>query len=73
MDKEYSGILRRKISEILGEPIDDSVDADDLMFDLGLRYLRKMAADKKKRVNRKKAHQLSLWVDEAASKQALVA
>lgn len=73
MDKEYGGILRRKISEILGESIDDSIDADDLMFDLGLRYLRKMAADKKKRVNRKKAHQLSLWVDEAASKQALVA
>ena len=73
MDKEYNGILRRKISDILGEPIDDSIDADDLMFDLGMRYLRKMAADKKRRDHRKKAHQLSLWVDDAASKQALVA
>ena len=72
MDKEYNDILRHKISEILGEPIDDSIDADDLMFDLGMRYLRKMAADKKRRGHRKRAHQLSLWVDEAASKQALV-
>ena len=72
MDKEYNDILRRKISDILGEPIDDSIEADDLMFDLGMRYLRKMAADKKRRDKRKKAHQLSLWVDDAASKQALV-
>ena len=39
-DREYDEVLRRKISEIPDEPLDESVDADDLMFDLGMRYLR---------------------------------
>lgn len=72
MDRDFDEILRRRISQILGEPIDESVDADDLMFDLGMRYLRRIAAEKRKRVYRKKAHQLSLWVEDAASKKALV-
>ena len=70
IDREYDEVLRRKISETLGEPIDESVDADDLMFDLGLRYLRMMAAEKKS-VD-KKENQLSLWTRDAASKKALV-
>ena len=70
-DREFDEVLRRKISQILDEPIDESIDADDLMFDLGMRYLRMMAAEKKKRAN-KKANQLSLWVKDAASKKALV-
>ena len=47
-DKEFDGVLRRKIGEILGERIDESISADDLMFDLGLRYLRTVAAEKKR-------------------------
>ena len=70
-DKQYDELLRRKISEITGEPVDEGIDADDLMFDLGLRYLRMKAAEK--RINdSRKAHQLSLWVRDAASKNALV-
>ncbi len=70
-DKEFDEVLRRKISQILDEPIDESVDADDLMFDLGMRYLRMMAAEKK-RMASKEANQLSLWARDAASKKALV-
>ncbi len=70
-DREYDEVLRRKISEILDEPVDESIDADDLMFDLGFRYLRMMAAEKKKKAS-KKDHQLSLWVRDAASRKALV-
>lgn len=33
-DKEYDEVLRSRISEILDETIDESMDADDLMFDL---------------------------------------
>ena len=69
---EYSDILRRKISQILDEPIDENIDADDLMFDLGMRYLRKLEADRKKRASQKKAQPLSLWADGAASKRALI-
>ena len=47
-DKEFDEILRSRISEILEEPIEESVDADDLMFDLGFRYLRMIEAKKKK-------------------------
>ncbi len=70
-DNEFDEILRRKISEALGEPIEEDVDADDLMFDLGMRYLRLITAEKKK-TESKKERQLSLWVKDAASKQALV-
>ena len=70
-DREFDEILRRKISETLDEPIDESIDADDLMFDLGMRYLRMVASEKRKTA-RKKMNQLSLWVDDAASKRALV-
>ena len=70
-DKEFDELLRRKISDTLGEQIDDSIDADDLMFDLGMRYLRLMAAEKKK-TDSKKAHQLSLWSENAVSKKALI-
>ena len=70
-DKEFDEILRKKISETLDEPIDERIDADDLMFDLGMRYLRMMIAEKKKSVNKKKKT-LSLWVSDAASKRALV-
>ena len=75
MDRNLDEILRRKISETLGETIDESIDADDLMFDLGMRYLRMMDADRKRRTRKKahkKAHQLSLWADDAPSKQALI-
>jgi len=72
MKREFNEILRRRISETLGETFDDGIDADDLMFDLGMRYLRRMAVEKRKRENKKKAHQLSLWADDAASKKALV-
>ncbi|MBR2571063.1 MAG: hypothetical protein IKE30_02890 [Clostridia bacterium] len=58
-ERRFDEVLRRKISEALDEPIDESINADDLMFDLGIRYLRMMAAEKKKRAN-KKANQLSL-------------
>ena len=69
-DREFDEVLRRKISATLDEPIDESIDADDLMFDLGMRYLRMMAAEKKKKAVRK-ADQLSLWVEDAASRKAL--
>ena len=69
-DREFDELLRRKISETLEEPIDESIDADDLMFDLGMRYLRLTAAHRKKKASRKIV-QLSLWADGAASKKAL--
>ena len=37
-NKEFDDILRRKISETLGEPVDEGKNAEDLMFDLGMRY-----------------------------------
>ncbi len=39
-DREFDELLRQKISETLEEPIDESIDADDLMFDLGMRYFK---------------------------------
>ena len=71
-DREFDEVLRRKISETLDEEIDEDIDADDLMFDLGMRFLRMKAAEKKKRAS-KKANQLSLWVEDSASKRALIA
>ena len=71
-DREFDEILKRKISETLGEPVQEGVDADDLMFDLGLRYLRMAAAEKKKKAG-EKADPLSLWAEGAASKRALTA
>ena len=70
-DREFDEVLRRKISETLNEEIDDSMDADDLMFDLGMRYLRMIAAEKKQAG--KRSGQLSLWTDGAASREALLA
>ena len=70
-DREYDEVLRKKIGEILGEDIDGGVDADDLMFDLGMRYLRMKAAEKKRRAD-EKADRLSLWAEGSASKKALV-
>ena len=70
-DREFDEVLRKKISETLGEQIDESVDADDLMFDLGMRYLRMMAIKKRKKED-KKENRLSLWAENAASKKALV-
>ncbi len=67
----FDDMLRRKIGEILDEPIDDSINADDLMFDLGMRYLRMTAAEKKKSASRKE-NVLSLWVKDAASRKALI-
>ena len=67
----FDDMLRRKIGEILDEPIDDSINADDLMFDLGMRYLRMTAAEKKKNASRKE-NVLSLWVKDAASRKALI-
>ena len=70
-DREFDEVLRRKISETLDEPLDESINADDLMFDLGMRYLRLMASQK--RINAyKRKKQLSLWVEDTASKNALV-
>lgn len=69
-DREFDEVLRRKIGEVLGEQIDESVDADDLMFDLGMRYLRMIAAEKKSLAS-KKENQLSLWQKDAASRTAL--
>jgi len=68
---EFDEVLRRKISELLGEPLDESINADDLMFDLGMRYLRVATAEKRKKAD-SKATQLSLWVDGSASKKALI-
>ena len=70
-DREFDEVLRKKISETLEEPIDENIEAEDLMFDLGMRYLRMMTSEKKQQA-RKKASQLSLWVEDAASKKALV-
>ena len=67
----FDEILRQKISKTLNEPIDESCSADDLMFDLGLRYLRLMAAEKKNMAS-KIVDPLSLWVNNAASKKALI-
>ena len=72
MDRDFNEILRQKISQVLDEPIDEGIDADDLMFDLGMRYLRRMEKEKRKRTGRKKAHQLTLWAEDAPSKKALV-
>ena len=69
-DREFDEVLRRKIGEVLGEQIDESVDADDLMFDLGMRYLRMIAAEKKSLAS-KKENQLSLWQKDTASRTAL--
>ena len=67
---DFDEVLRNRISEILDEPIDESINADDLMFDLGFRYLRREAARKKRKAN-EKAGQLSLWVKDAPSKKVL--
>ena len=67
-EQEFSEVFRRKIREILDEQVDENINAEDLMFDLGMRYLRMMAAEKKKQIS-KKANQLSLWVEDAASKR----
>lgn len=72
MNRDFNEILRHKISQVLDEPIDEGIDADDLMFDLGMRYLRRMEREKRKRTGRKKAHQLTLWAEDAPSKRALV-
>ena len=72
MNRDFNEILRHKISQVLDEPIDEGIDADDLMFDLGMRYLRRMEREKRKRTGRKKAHQLTLWAEDAPSKKALV-
>ena len=53
-DREFDELLRQKISETLEEPIDESIDADDLMFDLGMRYFRMVAAEKKKSEGKKR-------------------
>ena len=70
-DRDFDEVLRKKISEALDEPIDESVDADDLIFDLGIRYLRMAAAEKKKRADRKR-NPLTLWTEGAASAKALI-
>lgn len=41
------------------------------MFDLGMRYLRQITTEKRMTESRKE-RQLSLWVKDAASKQALI-
>ena len=69
-DRDYDDLLRKRISDIMGEPVDEDINADDLMFDLGLRYLR-MKAQEKRIDDSKKANQLSLWVKDAASRKAL--
>lgn len=69
-DKDYDDLLRKRISDIMGEPVDEDTNADDLMFDLGLRYLR-MKAQEKRIDASKKANQLSLWVKDTASRKAL--
>ena len=48
----FDDVLRRKISQLLGEELDESVHADDLMFDLGMRYLRLTAAKKSRPIQR---------------------
>ena len=69
-DNGFNEVFRKKISETLGEPIEEGIDADDLMFDLGMRYLRQVAAEKKNAAD-KKARQLSFWAPDAASRKAL--
>ena len=68
---DFDELLRKRISEALGEPIEEGIDADDLMFDLGMRYLRQITTEKRMTESRKE-RQLSLWVKDAASKQALI-
>ena len=70
-DNDFDELLRKRISEALGEPIEEGIDADDLMFDLGMRYLRQITTEKRMTESRKE-RQLSLWVKDAASKQALI-
>ena len=70
-DKTFDEILKRKISEVLDETIDEDMNADDLMFDLGMRYLRMAAAHRKKK-NAKKENLLSLWDEKAKSRHALM-
>ncbi|MBQ7557716.1 MAG: haloacid dehalogenase-like hydrolase [Lachnospiraceae bacterium] len=69
-DREFDEVLRRNIGEILGENIDENIDADDLMFDLGMRYLRLKAVEKKRAGL--ETNRLSLWADDAPSKKALI-
>ena len=69
-DNYFNEVFRLKISETLGEPIEEGISADDLMFDLGMRYLRMVAAGKRRSAN-KTADQLSLWVQDAPSRKAL--
>ncbi len=68
---DFDELLRKRISEALGEPIEEGINADDLMFDLGMRYLRQITTEKRMTESRKE-RQLSLWVKDAASKQALI-
>ncbi len=70
-DREYDEVLRKRISQILDEPIDPNIDADDLMFDLGMRYLRMITSERKMQA-KQRAARLSLWTEGAASKEALV-
>ena len=58
-EQEFSEVFRRKISKILDEQVDENINGEDLMFDLGMRYLRMMAAEKKKQIT-KRVNQLSL-------------
>ena len=58
---DFDELLRKRISEALGEPIEEGIDADDLMFDLGMRYLRQITTEKRMTESRKE-RQLSLWV-----------
>lgn len=69
-DRQFDDVLRKKISETLEEQIDESIDADDLMFDLGMRYLRMMSSEKKKAKGR--IDQFSLWTEDSPSKKALI-
>lgn len=70
-DRTFDELLRKKIGETLGEAVDESIDADDLMFDLGMRYLRLITAHNRKKENKAK-NQLTLWADDAPSKKALI-
>ena len=36
-EQEFSEVFRRKIREILDEQVDENINAEDLMFDLGMR------------------------------------
>ena len=70
-DRTFDELLRKKIGETLGEAVDESIDADDLMFDLGMRYLRLITAHNRKKESKAK-NQLTLWADDAPSKKALI-